>query len=224
MSRTPIVLLHGVGQGPLDLQDVISALAVDEGLGARRYLAPWIAGLRPKGPPFAMDAAVAELARAIEMETAEPAVVCGVSLGAMVAVRLAAEHPERVAALVLCGGQVRPPRRALFMQMGAFRLTPRAVFERSGVSKDRVLAVMEAVAELDLRADMAKVAVPTVVVCGSRDKANLSAARELVAGIPGAQSQVISGAGPHLASSHPRDLARVVAAVVRILEGDDAGG
>lgn len=217
----PIVLVHGLGQGPLAWQDVISALAVDNGLGARPYLAPWISGLRPKTERFEFDAAVGDFARQVDLGVGpdRPVVLCGTSLGAQLATRYAAQYPSRVAGLVLVGGQVRPPKLAMSLQAKALRLVPKARFEALGVSKKRTLGVLDTVARIDLGDDLPQIAAPTVVVCGSRDRPNVAAARELVQGIAQAQLHLVAKGGHALNTERPGDLAAVIAGLVGILEG-----
>ncbi len=101
----PLVLLHGLGQGPIAWQDFVSAL------GAGRPMhAPWMVGLRPKDPVgFDLGAAAAGLADELELQGIRRADVLGVSVGASVAMRLAVERPDLVGRLVLAG----PHRAAL---------------------------------------------------------------------------------------------------------------
>ena len=58
-----------------------------------------------------------------------------------------------------------------------------------------MLAVLRAVGETDFRGELARVTAPTLVLCGLKDRPNLPAAKELAAGIPGAELQLVPGAG-----------------------------
>ncbi|BCS35738.1 2-hydroxy-6-ketonona-2,4-dienedioic acid hydrolase [Luteitalea sp. TBR-22] len=55
----------------------------------------------PPSPPRTFDDLVRQALNALNRATDGPAVVCGVSYGGLIALRLAARHPERVRALVL---------------------------------------------------------------------------------------------------------------------------
>jgi len=95
-SAAPVLLLHGQPGGARDWTGVVDALA-----GRAEAIAVdrpgWDGRSRPLGIAGNASAAVALLeARGIERAT-----VVGHSLGAAIAVWLAAHHPERVAALVL---------------------------------------------------------------------------------------------------------------------------
>jgi pimeloyl-ACP methyl ester carboxylesterase len=71
--------------------------------------------LRGRGPsarlpgPYGMAAHVADLVAVLDGVGADTAVVAGHSMGAYVAARLAAEHPERVSGLVLVDGGLAIP-------------------------------------------------------------------------------------------------------------------
>lgn len=58
-----------------------------------------------------------------------------------------------------------------------------------------MLAVVDAVAKTDFSGELVSITVPTLVLCGSRDGANLPAARALARGIPRAELEIIDGVG-----------------------------
>ena len=60
--------------------------------------------------------------------SAAPLMLCGLSLGGVLALHYAVEHPERVAALVLIAPQYKMPKRLLKMQNILFRIMPASVF------------------------------------------------------------------------------------------------
>jgi len=65
-------------------------------------------------------------------------------------------------------------------------------FRRCG--KATFLAALDELAGLDLRPRLSQVTVPTLVLCGSRDRVNIPLARELAAGILAAELQIVPGA------------------------------
>ena len=97
-SGLPLVLLHGfpldhsmwAGQDPL-ADDVRLIVPDQRGFG------------RSAGPPPASIAQLADDAVALldALHVAEPAVICGLSMGGYVAEHVAARHPHRVRALIL---------------------------------------------------------------------------------------------------------------------------
>lgn len=199
----PLLLLHGLGQSPLAWQDVVSAL------GAGRPMhAPWMKGLKPTDARgFDLSAAAATVADELELQGIRQADVLGVSLGASVALRLAVERPELVGRLVLAGALVRPSRLGLSLQRAALRLVPGARLVDAGVSRQRMLDAIQALRTLDATSLLREVAVPTLVVAGSRDRAGMQAATQLARGIRGARLEVVDGAGALLNVDAPRALA-----------------
>jgi 3-oxoadipate enol-lactonase len=67
-----------------------------------------------------------------------------------------------------------------------------ADFRRCG--KRTFLAGLGEIAGLDLRPRLNQVAVPTLVLCGSKDRPNIPLSKELAAGIPGAELRIVPGA------------------------------
>lgn len=192
-------------------------------LGGRfRVLTPDLPGYGDAPGPFTFDRAVAEVGRHLG-DAGGPAHLCGVSLSATVAVLTCLAHPDRVASLVLSGGIAHPPpllavQRAVAAAMPERLLAwlqgleiGRALTRTPSEERDEVVTratddfrkagkgtfqdALAALAHTDLRDRLAQVKVPTLVVCGERDKANLAGARELAAGIAGAQLRIIPNAG-----------------------------
>jgi 3-oxoadipate enol-lactonase len=203
----PLVLLHGLGQSPIVWQDFVSALGA-----ARPMNAPWMRGLRPKDPVgFDLAAAAAGVADDRDLQGIKQADFLGVSVGASVALRLAAERPELVGRLVLGGALVRPSKGALRMQRLAMRLVPESRLVDAGVSRPRMLAVLDALKGFDGTESLRQVTAPTLVVAGSKDRAGLAAAQQLVSLVSGAELSVIDGAGSMPNAEVPRELADVTA-------------
>ena len=101
MTGTPLLLLHGIESGPSTFWRVGADLRT---LGFE-VTTPTIPG--NAGTPVIVGGTLAALARSIPIE--EPSVVVGHSLGALVALELAAQRPDLVLALVL----EDPPSRSV---------------------------------------------------------------------------------------------------------------
>ncbi|WP_151525886.1 alpha/beta fold hydrolase [Serinicoccus kebangsaanensis] len=202
----PLVLLHGVGQAPMAWEDVVVSL-----YGSRRLLTPWVPGLRPTEKqvlPLADSAAA--LDQQLMLEGMQGVDLCGLSYGAMVATRLAADFPERVRRLVLIAGQVRPPRMLMRAQGAALKLVPASRLADAGVSKDRLLQALDMARSADLTAALGQVQAPTLVLVGAKDKANQPGARTLAAGIPDARLRIVDGAGHALNEDSPQALVELL--------------
>ena len=185
-----VVFLHGIGAGPDSWNTQIAALP--EGFTG---FAPTIAGLTDAGDhEFSLTAAATAFRDELDRRSIDRAHLCGLSLGGMVATRFAIDYPERVASLVLSGSQVHPNTALMKVQNAIMRLLPARVRAQPGMSKQRMLAVLRAVGQTDFRAELAQISAPTLVLCGLKDRPNIPAAKELGAGITGAELQLEPGA------------------------------
>lgn len=210
-DRAPVLLLHGIGQTADAWQPVIEALPTT------LPVLPAPVDLHPDPTGFTLDAAAHRIVGLLDREGIDRAHVCGLSLGAMVALRIAIDAPERTASLILSGGQVCPNRAVMAIQNTIIRMLPARLVTAPGLDKKSMLAVLAAVSRVDLRPELDAVRVPTLVLCGDRDRANLPAARTLAAGIPDAVLTIVPGAGHEWNVDRPREFARHVAEFVEAL-------
>ncbi|GAA1808814.1 3-oxoadipate enol-lactonase [Luedemannella flava] len=146
----------------------------------------------------------------------------GLSLGGMVGMWLAAHAPERVDRLALvCTAAFLPPAkgwldRAAAVRAGGLASIADAVLARwftpgfdpgpapramlLGTPADGYAACCEAIAAMDLRADLPRIAAPTLVIAAADDLAIPPAlGAEIAATVPGARFAVVPGAA-HLAA------------------------
>ncbi len=203
-ATTPtLMLLHGARMSPPSWQDVVTEL------GASRPLtAPWLRGLKPtQSGEFDIDAAVSDLLTRIDLDDLEQVDVCGVQLGGMVALRLAAEQPKAVRRLVLIDTPVAPGGGAGKVSRTLMRLMPESAFTEQGVTKQSVLAALDAMASIDVSAHLGKVTAPTLVLT-SDDKAAQMSAEALTTKLASAEWRAIRG------SNLLRDHAGEVAAAI----------
>ncbi|WP_432844064.1 3-oxoadipate enol-lactonase [Dactylosporangium sp. CA-092794] len=163
----------------------------------------------------------------------EKASYCGLSLGGMVGIWLAAHAPERVERLVLiCTSAYLPPAdswlaRARQVRAGGMAPVADAVLGRwftprfraalpARVAPYRAMiaacpaegyaAGCEAIAAMDQRADLARIAAPTLVIAGADDPAAPAEHGErLHAGIRGSRLVVVPNAA-HLANVEQPDV------------------
>lgn len=186
-----VVFLHGIGAGPDSWNAQIDSLP--EGFTG---IAPRITGHTDAGnQEFSLASAAADVRDELDRRGIQRAHLCGLSLGGMVATRFAIDCPERVASLVLSGSQVHPNPVLMLVQNAIMRVLPARLVAPPWLSKQRMLTVLRTVGRTDFRAELAQVTAPTLVLCGLKDRPNLSAARELAAGITLAELQLVPGAG-----------------------------
>ncbi|MEV5439866.1 4-carboxymuconolactone decarboxylase [Streptomyces sp. NPDC052682] len=146
----------------------------------------------------------------------------GCALGGAVGIQLALRHPERLASLALIAASPRFGTADEFRQRGVIvrtngldpiartapdrwftggfaaaqpAITEWAVQMVRTTDPGCYIAACEALASFDVRAELARVGVPTLVLVGSDDQVTGPAeARTLVAGIPDARLAVVPGA------------------------------
>jgi 3-oxoadipate enol-lactonase len=181
----------------------------------------------PSGP-YSIAALGAGVLAALDRLGVERALYCGLSLGGMIGMWLAATAPERIAGLALCCTSAHLPpaqmwrdRAALARADGTGVIAARMVAGRwftpaFGAAEPDVVAAFtaglaatqaegyagccEAIAAMDLRPLLPAITAPTLVITGAEDPATPPWHGALIAArIPGARLKVIRGAA-HLAN------------------------
>ena len=140
----------------------------------------------------------------------QPAVLCGLSLGAVLALDYAIRRPEKIAGLVLIAPQYKMPRTLLRLQNFLFRLMPEGAFAGAGMGKGDTIRLTTSMMELDFRRELGQVVCPVLVLTGEKDAANRKAARELAGLLPGAKVREIPGAGHEVNRDAPGELAAAI--------------
>ncbi|MEC3951625.1 alpha/beta fold hydrolase [Nocardia sp. CDC153] len=216
-SGPAIVLAHGGGGGiDANFGGLIPLLAADHLVIGSDYPAD--------DTPLTLDTLADALVAEAVAHGAETFSIVGFSLGTPVAIRAAVRHPDRVRGLVLTGGFARPDNRSrlnIELWQRALAAGDRDSFARfvllAGFSKDFVNAVPEEqlseilaqtaanipggtaaqaalIATVDVRADLPRITVPTLVIGLAGDLlCDPANAREQAAGIPGAEYVELPG-------------------------------
>jgi 3-oxoadipate enol-lactonase len=227
-SPSPIVLVHAFGSSRRAWAPQV------EGLGDRyRVVAEDLPGHGEAEGPFTLDRAVESVRRAIDAASGDAHVV-GISGGAVVALLAGLEHPNLVRSLVLSAGVAHTPR-TFALQRTIARIAPEALLVRllagayaGGVAERRqaaaedfrrcgkstYLAGLQALSRIDLRPRLAELALPALVLCGSKDRANIPLSRELAAEIPGAELRIVPEATHIWNLQQPDEFNRTVAEFV----------
>lgn len=136
--------------------------------------------------------------------------LCGLSLGGILALNYAIDHPEKVHSLVLIGVQYKMPKMLLQFQNLLFCLMPQIAFEQMGFQKKEFLQLCRSMMDLDFSDVLGKIICPVLVVCGEKDSANKKASVEMEKQIEHAQIRMIARAGHEVNADAPEELADVL--------------
>ncbi|GAA2617242.1 alpha/beta hydrolase [Actinomadura fulvescens] len=216
-TGTGLALAHGAGGGIADnYGPILNDLATEHTVVGVDY--PGSGTTPRASAPFELDELADELVAAAVAEGLEKFAIFGYSLGGAVAVRAATRHPERVTALVLTAPFAHPDTRlrlaasiwsrlyasgdrtllAEFLLLHAGGPDALASIPAAGLA-DIVTATAaslppgtpeqtEILPRVDVRADLARINVPTLVISTTEDAlVPPSLHREVAAGIRGAR-------------------------------------
>lgn len=198
-----LVLLHGAGQTSASWDGVVDALP--------SHVDVYALDLR-LDTSFTLLAATRAVIAHVDELNHQRVVLCGLSLGAIIAALTAAERPKRVAALALSAIQVRPNPILMRIQRTAIRVTPARLIEtQTGPSKRDLLHVLDAVAGIDLTHTLPQLPMPTLVLCGTNDRSNLRATRRAARLLPNATLEIVQHVGHEWNRTHPQLYARTLA-------------
>lgn len=136
--------------------------------------------------------------------------LCGLSLGGVLALNYAAEHPDRVNSLVLIAAQYKMPKALLRLQNALFRFAPNSSFKETGFGKADFIALSKSMMSLDFGADLEKITCPTAVMIGEKDKPNRKAAEKMSGKIRGCEFHIIENSGHEVNVDAPERLAELL--------------
>ena len=196
-----LILLHGLGQTPaawdalrMDLQaSQVEAPSVFSGAdGVLTY-------------PKIYD----RLEKRYADEEA-PLCLCGLSLGAVLALDYALRHNEQVASLILCAPQYRVPKWLIEVQNLMFRCMPSRAFADMGMSRGDMISLTRSMKTLDFTDRLKNLTCPVTILCGEKDTVNQKAAKELAGLLPQAKLAILPNAGHEINRDNPKALAAIV--------------
>ena len=149
----------------------------------------------------------------------EPFVLVGLSLGAALALELSSYDLPNLRALVLSGCPLKLAGNILFyVQLLIFKLLPKRVFEKQGADKSLMVGVSEELKILDLTAIAGTCPYPTLLICGSKDKPNLSSMKALHRLLTNSQFQIIPD-GPHVLNKEkPKEFVEKIRSFLELLK------
>lgn len=192
------ILLHGLGQTAEVWCDAVRLSALTD------VDCPELFSLSEGVPTYSA------MLGGLEKHLAElpgPFRICGLSLGAVLALDYGLRHPESAASLVLISGQCKVPTHLIDLQNLLFRCMPERAFRDWGMSKADAIRLARSMRSLDFSEQLRRLDCPVTLLCGERDRANLKAARQMHGAIPGSALYILPKAGHELTREAPEALA-----------------
>ena len=197
------VFIHGLGQTSSSWDKVLAHLSTDIQI-YRPCLSTII-----KDKPITYE----NLYKAFEIECNRmemPLCLCGISLGAILALQYVVSNPQKVNSLVLIAPQYKTPRLLLSIQNIVFRILPQTAFGSMGFSKRDTIALTTSMKKINFTPFLNEIACPAFIVCGQKDRANQNAARKLANTIPNAKLSFVESAGHEVNIDAPVALADLI--------------
>lgn len=149
----------------------------------------------------------------------EPFVLIGLSLGAALALELSSYDLPNLRALILSGCPLKLAGNILFyLQLLIFKLLPKRVFEKQGADKTLMVGVSEELKTLDLTDIAGTCSYPTLLICGSKDKPNLSSMKALHRLLTDSQFQIIPDGSHVLNKAKPKEFVEKTRSFLELLK------
>ena len=143
----------------------------------------------------------------------------GLSLGAALALELSSYDLPNLRALVLSGCPLKLSGNILFyLQLLIFKLLPKRVFEKQGADKAFMVGVSEELKTFDLTDISRTCSYPTLLICGSKDKPNLSSMKTIQELMPNSQFQIIPDGPQILNRAKPKEFAEITRSFLELLK------
>ena len=203
-----LIFLHGLGQSAESWKEVQELLAVYPSEAIELF---------PSGVATYQEAKES-IYQHLSEET-EPFVLIGLSLGAALALELSSYDLPNLQALVLSGCPLKLAGNIPFyIQLLIFKLLPKRTFEKQGADKSLLVGVSEELKTLDLTDISRTCPYPTLLICGSQDKPNLSSMKAIQELMPNSQFQIIPD-GPHVLNrAKPKEFAEQIKPFLELLK------
>lgn len=193
-NKEPFILLHGNGEDGSYFENQIDyfsdryrVIALD----TRGH------GKSPRGTePFTIEQFSCDLYDFLTGLEISNAIILGFSDGANIAMKFAIKHPDMVRALILNGGNLNSKgvkrTTQIPIEMG-YRIAGRFASKSPDAKRNaEMLGLM--VNEPNISpAELSKITVPTLVICGKRDMIKESHTKEIAGNIPNAKLSIIKG-------------------------------
>lgn len=198
------ILIHGLGQDQTSWKYVKEELAKNDISVKTPNVFTFV-----EGKAMSYENLLAGFLKYCEQFT-EPVNLIGLSLGAILAIDYAIRFPERTNSLVLIGAPYKIPKAVIGFQNVVFRLMPNKMFDSIGTSKKEMLCLMNSMKKISISPKIKNIKCDVLVVCGTKDRANMKSAHLYNENIENSQVRLIKNSGHEINVENPKELSRVL--------------
>ncbi len=136
--------------------------------------------------------------------------MCGLSLGAVLALNYAIDYPQRVKSLIFIAPQYDMPKFLLKVQNVLFKFMSESQFKDIGLTKKDFITLTNSMADMDFTSGLEKVSCPVLVLCGEKDNVNKKAAVKVAEKLSKAKFSTIENSGHEVNIDNPNGLAKAM--------------
>ena len=197
------ILLHGMGQNASSWNETISFLP-----NTSEIVCPELSDFFSEGNCYYSKMYTAFCDDCNNFS--EPLNLCGLSLGAVLALNYAIDYPRRVKSLILIAPQYDMPKFLLKVQNVLFKSMPESQFKDIGLTKKDFITLTNSMADMDFTSGLEKVSCPVLVLCGEKDNVNKKAAVKVAEKLSKAKFSTIENSGHEVNIDNPNGLAKAM--------------
>lgn len=136
--------------------------------------------------------------------------LCGLSLGGILAVDYAKEHPDKVNSLILIGTPYKIPKFLFKVQGLIFKFMPKSTFGKIGCKKKNFISLVNSMSNLDIESNLDKITCKTLILCGVKDSQNMESAKLLNKSIKNSSFKTIDNSSHEVNVDNPKELANII--------------
>ena len=140
----------------------------------------------------------------------EPLYICGLSLGAILALNYAFLHNTHVASLIVIGSQYKIPTLLIDFQNLIFKCLPNNFFVKSNLSKKQMISLTKSMRTLNFIDNLQNIHCPVAIVCGEKDFPNLKASQNLHKQLLKSMLYIIPQCGHEVNREQPKKIAMII--------------
>lgn len=197
------ILIHGLGQKASSWNETISYMT-----GQDTIICPELSlFIKEKDASYSnLYTAFSEYCNNIS----GPLNLCGLSLGAVLALNYAIDNPKKVNSLVLIAAQYEMPKTLLKLQNIVFKFIPEKSFKSMGLSRNDFIKLTSSMMNLNFNEGLNNILCPVLLICGDKDSPNKKATRNLYESISQAEIIFIKDAKHEVNNDNPKELAEIL--------------